>query len=59
VLVTVAVIAKVPFIGTVCEVAGVVIETATEGGVGVLFAVAPQPTNTISRVKLIAKPNVV
>jgi hypothetical protein len=56
VLATAAVIAKVPFTGTVRALVGVVMETATAGGV--VFAVPPpppQPTITISRLKLIPK----
>jgi hypothetical protein len=55
VLVTAAVIARVPFTGTVSEVVGVVMETATAAGVGVVFAYPPQPTFTISRLILVAK----
>jgi hypothetical protein len=52
VLATAAVIAKVPFTGTVCALVGVVMETATARDV--FFVVPPpQPTIPISRHKLI------
>jgi hypothetical protein len=54
VLATAAVIAKVPFTGTICALVGVVMETATAGGV-VFVVPPPQPTITISRLKLIPK----
>jgi len=41
VLATAAVIAKVPFTGTVCALVGLVMETATAGGV--VFVVPPPP----------------
>jgi hypothetical protein len=55
VLATAAVIAKVPFTGTVCALVGVVMETATAGGADVVADPPPQPTITISRLKLIPK----
>lgn len=53
--VTAAVIARVPFTGTVCGVVGVVMETATvgTGAVDVVPPPPPQPTIISSRLKLI------